>query len=128
MTLSELLRAMKELLTTASCRNSRGSSTVTFFDWQRGAPLGAGDFEAGVPGAEDLVAEAEARFFAAEGEGAKECARVLVDACTRGALDAEAKARAARIAAGVRKARRVFAAENRNARIFFYDNTRGAGV
>ena len=50
MTLSELLRAMKELFTTASCRNSRGSSTVTFFDSHNGAPLGAGDFGASPEG------------------------------------------------------------------------------
>lgn len=64
MTLSELLRAMKELFTTASCRNSRGSSTVTFFDSHNGAPLGAGDF-----GASDLkgreIFEARGRLLLA---------------------------------------------------------------
>ena len=78
MTLRELLRAMKELLTTASWRNSRGSSTVTFLDSQRGAPLGAGDFAAGslvaCAGSEDLVADAAGCVFAAEGEEAAEFA------------------------------------------------------
>ena len=53
---------------------------------------------------------------------------MLGDACARGRLDAEVKARAARMAAGVRKARRAFAGENAGVSIFFYDSTRGAGV
>ena len=43
-------------------------------------------------------------------------------------MDADAKARAARIAAGVRKARRAFTGENAGVCIFFYDSTRGASV